>query len=127
MNILKKIKNKSAIVGIVGMGYVGLPLGLAFAAKKLHVLGFDIDFKKVTLLNKGKGYLKHINDGKISKAVNSGYLKATSDFSRLEEVDAILICVPTPLTEHREPEMSYVINTSKTISNYLRKGQLIVT
>ena len=126
MNILKKIKNKSAIVGIVGMGYVGLPLGLAFAAKKINVLGFDIDFKKVTLLNKGKGYLKHINNDKISKAVNSGYLKATSDFSRLEEVDAILVCVPTPLTEHREPEMSYVINTSKTISNYLRKGQLIV-
>src|SRR4030065_1483635 len=125
MKILEKIKNKSAIVGIVGMGYVGLPLGLAFAAKKINVIGFDLDEKKITLLSKGKGYLKHINNDKISKAVNSGYLKVTSDFSRLDEVDAILICVPTPLTEHREPDMSFVENTSKTIAKYLRKGQLV--
>jgi len=126
MEILERIKNKSAIVGIVGMGYVGLPLGLAFAAKKINVLGFDLDEKKITLLNKGKGYLKHISDSKIKKAVDSGYLKATSDFSRLKEVDAILICVPTPLTEHREPDMSFVENTSRTIAKYLRKGQLVV-
>jgi UDP-N-acetyl-D-glucosamine dehydrogenase len=125
MNILKKIKNKSAIVGIVGMGYVGLPLGLAFAAKKINVLGFDLDEKKINLLSKGKGYLKHISDIKIKKAVDSGYLKATTNFSRLPEVDAILICVPTPLTKHREPDMSYVENTSKMIAKYLRKGQLI--
>lgn len=125
MSILEKIKNKSAIVGIIGMGYVGLPLGLAFAAKKINVLGFDLDEKKITLLNRGKGYLKHISYEKIKKSVNSGYLKATSDFSRLPEVDAILICVPTPLTEHREPDMSYVVNTAKTISKYLRKGQLV--
>lgn len=126
MKILDRIKNKSAIVGIVGMGYVGLPLGLAFAAKKINVLGFDLDEKKITLLSKGKGYLKHISDSKIKKAVDSGYLKATSDFSRLPEVDAILICVPTPLTEHREPDMSFVENTSMTIAKYLRKGQLVV-
>jgi UDP-N-acetyl-D-glucosamine dehydrogenase len=125
MNILKKIKNKSVIVGIVGMGYVGLPLGLAFAAKKINVLGFDLDEKKINLLSKGKGYLKHISDIKIKKAVDSGYLKATTNFSRLPEVDAILICVPTPLTKHREPDMSYVENTSKMIAKYLRKGQLI--
>ncbi|MCU0332825.1 MAG: nucleotide sugar dehydrogenase [Ignavibacteriaceae bacterium] len=126
MNILKKIKNKSVIVGIVGMGYVGLPLGLAFAAKKINVLGFDLDEKKINLLNKGKGYLNHISDSKIKKAVDSGYLKATTNFSRLPEVDAILICVPTPLTKHREPDMSFVENTSKTIAKYLRKQQLIV-
>ena len=125
MNILKKIENKSAIVGIVGMGYVGLPLGLAFAAKKINVLGFDLDEKKINLLGKGKGYLKHISESKIKKAVDSGYLKATTDFSRLPEVDAILICVPTPLTKHREPDMSFVENTSKMIAKYLRKGQLI--
>ena len=126
MNILDRINNKSAVVGIVGMGYVGLPLGLAFAKKKFNVLGFDLDEKKITLLNKGKGYLKHISDNKIKKAVGSGFLKATSDFSRLKQVDAILICVPTPLTEHREPDMSYVENTSRTIAKYLRKGQLVV-
>jgi UDP-N-acetyl-D-glucosamine dehydrogenase len=126
IDLLKKIRNNSAVIGIIGMGYVGLPLGLAFAAKKFNVLGFDLDDKKINLLNKGRGYLKHISNDKISKAVKSGYLKATSDFSKLKEVDAILICVPTPLTEHREPDMSFVENTSKTIAKYLRKGQLIV-
>ena len=125
MQILEKIKNKTVVVGIVGMGYVGLPLGMAFAKKNINVLGFDLDERKVNLLNKGKGYLKHISDAKIKKIVDSGYLKATSDFSRLPEVDAILICVPTPLTEHREPDMSFVESTTKTIANHLRKGQLV--
>lgn len=126
MNLLDKIQNKSALVGIIGMGYVGLPLGLTFAAKKINVLGFDLDERKITLLNKGKGYLKHIDEKKIKEAVDAGYLKATSDFSRLKEADAIIICVPTPLTEHREPDMSYVENTAKTIAMYLRKDQLVV-
>jgi UDP-N-acetyl-D-glucosamine dehydrogenase len=126
MKLLEKIKNKSAVVGIVGMGYVGLPLGLAFAKKNFNVLGFDLDEMKISFLNKSKGYLKHISEDKIKEAVNSGYLKATSDFSRLKEVNAIIICVPTPLTEHREPDMSYVENTSKTIAKYLRQGQLVV-
>jgi len=126
MQILEKIKNKKVVVGIVGMGYVGLPLGMAFAKKKINVLGFDLDEKKIKLLNHGKGYLKHIPNEKIKKVVDSGYLKATNDFSRLSEVDAILICVPTPLTEHREPDMSFVENTTKTIAKYLRNGQLVV-
>ncbi len=112
MQILQKIKNKTAVVGIVGMGYVGLPLGMAFAKKEINVLGFDLDARKVNLINKGKGYLKHISDDKIKSVVDSGYLKATDDFSRLPEVDAILNCVPTPLTEHRVPDMSYVENTT---------------
>ena len=107
------------------MGYVGLPLGLAFAAKKIKVLGFDLDERKVKLLSQGKTYIKHISEKKIKEAVNSGKLKATTDFSRLPEVDAIIICVPTPLDEHREPDMSYVVNTAKTIAKYLRKGQLV--
>lgn len=126
MDILKKIKSKSAVVGIIGMGYVGLPLALTFSAKKFNVLGFDLDEKKISFLNKGKGYLKHISDKKIKLAVYSGFFKATSDFARLKEVDTILICVPTPLTEHREPDMSFVENTAKTIAKYLRKGQLVV-
>lgn len=125
MNILEKIENKSVNVGIVGLGYVGLPLGLAFAAKKINVLGFDLDTKKVKLISQGKGYIKHINGKRIKEAVKSGKLKATTDFSRLPEVDAIIICVPTPLDEHREPDMSYIVNTAKTIAKYLRKGQLV--
>jgi len=126
MDLLQKINNKKAKIGIIGLGYVGLPLGLTFAAKKINVLGFDLDERKISLLSKGKGYLKHISDKEIKGAVDSGYLKATSDFSRLKEADAIIICVPTPLTEHREPDMSYVENTAKTIAKYLRKGQLVV-
>ncbi len=126
MKLLEKIERKSAVVGIIGMGYVGLPLGLAFARKQFNVLGFDLDEKKVSLLNQGKGYLKHISNERIKDAVNSGFLKATSDFSKLKGVDTIIICVPTPLTEHREPDMSFVENTSKTIAKYLRKGQLVV-
>ena len=125
MQILEKIKNKSVVVGIVGMGYVGLPLGLAFAAKKIKVLGFDLDDKKVKLLSQGKSYIKHISEKKIKEAVKTGRLIATTDFSRLPEVDAIIICVPTPLDEHREPDMSFVVNTAKMISKYLRKGQLV--
>jgi len=126
MEILNRIKNKTVKVGIIGMGYVGLPLGIAFAKKQIKVLGFDLDERKITLLNKGKGYLKHISEDKFSNAVKTGYLRATSDFSRLKEVDAILICVPTPLTEHREPDMSFVVNTSEVIAKHLRKDQLVV-
>ena len=125
MHILEKIKNKSVVVGIVGMGYVGLPLGLAFAEKKIKVLGFDLDEKKVKLLLQGKSYIKHINGKKIQEAVKSKKLTATTDFSRLPEVDAILICVPTPLDEHREPDMSFVVDTAKMIAKYLRKDQLV--
>jgi UDP-N-acetyl-D-glucosamine dehydrogenase len=125
MNLSEKIKNKSAIIGIVGMGYVGLPLGLAFAAKGFNVVGFDLDERKIKLLANGKGYIKHISETKIKEAVSSGKLKATTDFSKLPKVDVIIICVPTPLDEHREPDMSFVVNTAKTIAKYLRKGQLV--
>jgi len=123
--LLSKIKDKSAIVGIIGLGYVGLPLGLEFAAKGFKVLGFDVDKRKIPLLEKGKTYIKHIKSERIKEAIGSGKLSATSDFSRLPEADAIIICVPTPLDEHREPDMSYVVNTAEMVSKYLRKGQLV--
>ncbi len=126
MDLTDKIKNKSSKIGIIGLGYVGLPLGMAFTTKGFEVLGFDLDENKVTLLKAGKGYIKHIDEEKIKVAVSSGKLKATSDFSQLQEADTIIICVPTPLTEHREPDMSYVKNTVKVVAKYLRKGQLVV-
>ncbi len=122
---LEKIKDKAAIIGIVGLGYVGLPLALEFAGKEFNVLGFDLDESKVQKLNAGETYIKHIPIERISKSVRAGYFSATTDFNRLPEVDAIIICVPTPLDEHREPDMSYVEGTAKTIQKYLRKGQLV--
>ncbi len=123
--ILNKINNKSVIVGIVGLGYVGLPLGLEFAEKNIKVIGFDVDERKIPVLMNGETYIKHIPAERISKAVNSGYFEATSDFSRLPEVDAILIAVPTPLDGHREPDMKYVVSSVDIIKKYLRKGQLV--
>ncbi len=123
--LLQKINDKTFTVGIVGLGYVGLPLGLEFAEKGFNVLGFDMDQRKVDILDKGETYIKHIPADRISKSVNAGFLNATTDFSRMPEVDALIICVPTPLDEHREPDMSYVEGTAKTIQKYLRKGQLV--
>ena len=125
MDFISKIKNKTAKVGIIGLGYVGLPLGLEFALKGFNVIGFDVDERKIPLLKQGKSYIKHISEKKIKQAVDSGKFEAVSDFSRLPEVDAIIICVPTPLNEHREPDMSYVVNTAETIAKYIREGQLV--
>ncbi|MBN1302777.1 MAG: nucleotide sugar dehydrogenase [Melioribacteraceae bacterium] len=125
MEILQRIKEKKAVVGVVGLGYVGLPLALEYTKKNFNVLGFDIDDSKIPVLKSGKSYIKHIRSEKIKSAVDSGLLNVTSDFSRLPEADAVIICVPTPLTEHREPDMTYVENTAITIARYLRKGQII--
>ena len=126
MELLEKIKNKKVKIGIIGLGYVGLPLGLEFAGKGFDVLGFDLDERKIESLKEGKSYIKHISSEKIQKAVSDDKLRATSDFSKISEMDAIIICVPTPLNEHREPDMSYVEGTARTIAKYLRKGQLII-
>jgi UDP-N-acetyl-D-glucosamine dehydrogenase len=126
MEIIKKIENKTATIGIIGLGYVGLPLGLEFAHKGFDVTGFDIDERKIPILNSGKSYIKHISEERIKKFVDSKKFKATSDFSRLTSCDAIIICVPTPLNEHREPDMTYIENSGKIVAQYLRKGQLVV-
>lgn len=121
-----RIEGHSALVGVVGMGYVGLPLGLTFAECGFPVLGFDVDGKKVSALAEGRSYIKHLDAGRIASAVSSGRLQTTSDFSRLAEADAILICVPTPLTRQREPDMTYVVDTAEKIASALRPGQLVV-
>lgn len=126
MELISKIKEKKAVIGIIGLGYVGLPLGLEFAEKDFFVLGFDIDDTKIPILNSGKSYIKHISAERIKKSVDKKKFEATSDFSRLPEVDAIIICVPTPLDEHREPDISYIENSGKIIAKYLRKGQIVV-
>jgi UDP-N-acetyl-D-glucosamine dehydrogenase len=113
-------------VGIIGCGYVGLPLALRFAEAGHKVTGFDTDPGKVTMLNAGKSYIEHIQQTKIQQFVNSKHFGATTDFTKLKEVDAIIICVPTPLDERREPDLSYVEQTALAIQPNLQRGQLVV-
>src|SRR5487761_92842 len=113
-------------VAIIGCGYVGLPLALRFAEAGHKVTGFDTDPNKVSMLNAGKSYIEHISQTKIQQFVNSRHFSATTDFARLKEADAVLICVPTPLDERREPDLSYVEQTARSIQPHLQRGQLIV-
>jgi UDP-N-acetyl-D-glucosamine dehydrogenase len=113
-------------VGIIGCGYVGLPLGLRFAEAGHRVIGFDTDPHKIELLNKGQSYIGHIPAMKIQQHVRAKLFSASNDFSRLAEMDAIVICVPTPLDQRREPDLSYVEETARSIQPYLQKGQLVV-
>jgi UDP-N-acetyl-D-glucosamine dehydrogenase len=119
-------QQKSAQVGIIGLGYVGLPLALLFARKGMPTTGFDIDPAKVEMLQQGRSYIRHISDATIAEQVSKHHLQATADFSRLGAMDAILICVPTPLGPHREPDLSFVRNTAEAIRLHLRHGQLVV-
>ncbi len=126
MELISRINDRSAVIGVIGLGYVGLPLALEFANKGFKVIGFDLDENKTKFISAGKSYIKHIASERISPVVEKKLFSATADFSRLPEVDAILICVPTPLDEHREPDMTFIENSAKTISRYLRRGQLVV-
>ncbi len=124
--LLEKIKNNQALIGVVGLGYVGLPLVREFTRGGAKVLGFDVDPRKVKALHAGKSYIEHIPSEVIKEMVDSGAFEATTDFARLSEPDCILIAVPTPLTQMREPDLSYVEATCESIAKELRKGQLIV-
>jgi UDP-N-acetyl-D-glucosamine dehydrogenase len=123
---IKKILQKKALIGIIGMGYVGLPLVLRFCEEDFRVLGFDVDSRKVAMLKRGKSYLKSIPSKRISRFIRSEYLNVTDDFSRLTKPDCILICVPTPLTEKMEPDLQYIEKTTEAIRQNLRRGQLVV-
>jgi UDP-N-acetyl-D-glucosamine dehydrogenase len=125
-SLIEKINSKEAVVGIIGLGYVGLPLALLFSDKGFNVIGLDVDEQKVSILNSGKSYIKHIDSERIKRNIENKKFFASSDFSLLKKCDAILICVPTPLTGHNEPEMKYVIDSAKIIAKYIRQGQLIV-
>jgi UDP-N-acetyl-D-glucosamine dehydrogenase len=120
------VTSKSAVIGVIGQGYVGLPLALVFCEAGFRVIGFDVDAKKVDALTKGESYIRTIGPHRVAAATRTGRFSATSDFDRLKECDAILICVPTPLGKHREPDNSYIHATAHEITKCLRRGQLVV-
>jgi UDP-N-acetyl-D-glucosamine dehydrogenase len=120
------IATRAASIGVIGMGYVGLPLAKAIGEQRFSVVGFDADKGKVKALNAGESYIKHIGSQSIAALRTTGRFSATADFARLADCDVILICVPTPLNKHREPDLSFVVSTAKSIRRHLRHGQLIV-
>jgi UDP-N-acetyl-D-glucosamine dehydrogenase len=121
-----RYQQRQATVGIIGMGYVGLPLMLAATAAGYDVVGFDIDPQKVDHINNGNSYLKHITSEDIGTALKTGRLRATARFSEAQTADAVILCVPTPLTANREPDLTFITRTAESIAPYLRRGQLVV-
>ena len=124
--LLRRIQSKSALIGVIGLGYVGLPLCVALGEAGCRVLGFDVDAAKTQAVSNGRSYIKHIASERLATLHQDGLLSATSDMGRLDEPDAILICVPTPLTRHLEPDLTFVTRTAETIAETLRPGQLVV-
>ena len=126
MNLAEKIKSRTAVVGVIGLGYVGLPLLHAFHAAGFSVLGFDIDPKKIAMLKAGENYLKHLGSDMVSEMRKAGKFDATADMGRLGEADAVIVCVPTPLGQHLEPDMSFIEKATQDVAKTLRPGQVIV-
>src|SRR5207248_1531462 len=126
--LLEKIQARQAVVGICGLGYVGLPLALTFGEKGFAVIGFDIDGRKVSALEKGESYIRHIDSDRIRKqnAREDKRFSATMDFRKARSADVLILCVPTPLNANREPDMTYIANTARAIGPHVRSGQLIV-
>jgi UDP-N-acetyl-D-glucosamine dehydrogenase len=124
--LIARFRDRSARVGVIGLGYVGLPLVRTIAERGFSVLGFDLDPVKVERLNAGESYIRHVSADSIAALRRAGRLAATGDVSRLAQVDAILLCVPTPLTRQREPDLGFVVRTTESVMPHLRRGQLVV-
>lgn len=124
--LLEKINNRTAKVGVVGLGYVGLPLAVEKAHAGYETIGFDVQEKKVELVNQGQNYIGDVVDETLKKLVNEGVLRATTDFSFVKDVDTICICVPTPLDLYKQPDLSYVVSSTKSVAEYLHKGMLVI-
>ena len=122
---VERVENREAVVGIVGLGYVGLPLVLAFHDAGFSCVGFDVDQAKIDALAAGRTYIRHISDERCGELAASGRFDATADFARIGEVDAIVICVPTPLSRYRDPDMSYVRSTARAVAPHMKPGQLV--
>jgi UDP-N-acetyl-D-glucosamine dehydrogenase len=126
MDLLKRIENKEARLGVIGLGYVGLPLAIEFARAGFHVVGYDVDKTKVAELNAGRSYIPDVPAAHVAEAVKAGTFRATVDGRELADVDIIDICVPTPLRKTRDPDLSYVVQAVETTASVLRKGQLVI-
>ena len=125
-NLMKKIDDRTLKVGVVGLGYVGLPLAVEKAKAGFKTVGFDVQEKKVNFVNEGHNYIGDVVDSDLKKIVNDGMLKATTDFTFIKDVDFIAICVPTPLDEHQQPDISYVRDSAIAISKHLKKETMVV-
>lgn len=125
-DIKNLITQKTALIGVIGLGYVGLPLIVEFALKNFEGIGFEVDRKKADEINAGKSYIVDVSDENVKKCVEAGKLKATTDFSELNRCDVIIICVPTPLRKTKDPDMSYILAAGEQIQKYMRRGQLII-
>ena len=123
--LIKKISTKELKIGIIGLGYVGLPLALEFCRKGIKVLGFDINNNIINSLEKCQSYINHISDDSLKKYISTKALIPTNDFNNIEKVDVIIVCVPTPLNKHKEPDLKYILNSLDSIRLFLRKGQLL--
>jgi UDP-N-acetyl-D-glucosamine dehydrogenase len=126
MDFIERVRDRRCTVGIIGQGYVGLPLALVFVEAGFTVVGFDLDSAKVEMLNRGESYIKHIGAERVATAVASGRFQASADFEGLSSCDAVLICVPTPLGRHREPDLTFVHDSARAVARHLRAGQLVV-
>lgn len=126
MNLIEKIDNRSAKVGVIGLGYVGLPLAMEFVKAGYKVTGIDINENKITSLNNGENYINDVNDNDLKYAVKNGLLKGTKDFSIVKKLDTISICVPTPLSKEKNPDISYIVSVMDEIKNYLHSNMIIV-
>lgn len=124
--LILKLENKTAKLGVVGLGYVGLPLAVEKAKAGYEVIGFDVQDKKVEMVNEGHNYIGDVVDSDLEQLVNQGKIKATTDFSFVKDVDTVCICVPTPLDLYKQPDISYVVNSTRSVAKYLKRGMLVV-
>ncbi len=124
--LIEKLQRREAVIGVVGLGYVGLPLALAFAREGFRVIGFDIDPAKTEKLTRGESYIRHVESAKVAEAIAQGRLLPRSDFAQASEADCLILCVPTPLTAAREPDLSFIVATAEGLWPKLRPGQLVV-